>query len=88
MARHLAHRVDGERDAEERLAEARRFVAEIKGWYLDVFDAIVRNGNDREKSIREIGERCASRDAAKKRYFRARSKLVKLMYLFERISPR
>ena len=31
----------------------------MKGWYLDVFDAIVRNGNDREKSIREIANRRA-----------------------------
>ena len=55
-ADHRAARVES---GEVREREARRFVADAKGWYLDVFDAIVRNGNDRKKSIREIANRRA-----------------------------
>ena len=36
---HRAARVES---GEVREREARRFVADAKGWYLDVFDAIVR----------------------------------------------
>ena len=86
IARHLARRIDGERDAEARLAEARQFVADTKEWYLDVFDAIVRNGNDRAKSIREITNCRAGKHAARKRYCRARNALIKLMELYERIN--
>ena len=86
IAHHLDRRFRGVRDAEARLADARQFVADTKEWYLDVFDAIVRNGNDRAKSIREITNCRAGRHAAKKRYYRARNALLKLRELHERIN--
>lgn len=85
MVRHLSRRHDEEREAEARLAEARQFVADTKGWYLDVFDAIVRNGNDRSKSIREIANCRAGRYAARKRYNRARNALIELLEIHERL---
>ena len=85
MVHQLSRRVSAERDARRRLADARQFVAECKGSYLDVFDAIVRNGKDRAKSIREISNRRDGLHAAHRRYYRGRNALIELLEIHERL---
>ena len=84
----LACRIDGRPSAEERLEMARQFLRGRNRSLLDVLDAIVENENDREESIRSLTRPGMRRSAAHRRYYRARSALLKLFTPNERIKTK
>ena len=70
---------DGARTPEALYAEARQKVRSIDRKLVKVFDLIVKNGSNRGESIKRL--MCRGRVAyiaAKKRYFRARRKLMSI----------
>ena len=75
----LGHLCDDVSTPRQKHRAARRKVIRNCKNLLDVFDAIVRNGQNRRASIEELACRTGmSFDACKKKYFRERNKLLKL----------
>ena len=74
----LRHRCDNERSYHNRLCAARRRVMRNCKSLLPIFDAIVRNGKNRNQSICELVESGTSYHYARRKYFDARNQLSKL----------
>ena len=74
----LDHMLDGIRTPRQRLKEARQKVMKENKCLLPVFDMIVRNGANRRESICRLAKRGMSYFYARRRYYAARNKLLKL----------
>ena len=75
----LGHVCDDVSTPRQKHRAARRKVMRNCKNLLDVFDAIVRNGQNRRASIEELASSTGmSYDSCKLKYYRARNKLLKL----------
>ena len=74
----LDHVLDGIRTPRQRLKEARQKVMKENKSLLPVFDMIVRNGANRRESICRLAKRGMSYFYARRKYYAARNKLLKL----------
>ena len=74
----LDHVLDGIRTPKQRLKEARQKVMKENKSVLPVFDMIVRNGTNRRESICRLAKRGMSYFYARRKYYAARNKLLKL----------
>lgn len=74
----LRHRCDNERSYHNRLCAARLKVWRKSKSLLPIFDAIIRNGKNRNQSICELVESGTSYHYARRKYFDARNQLCKL----------
>ena len=75
----LARLCDGAASPKERHDAARRRIRRHYPKLLKVFDLIVRNGANRRESIFALAKTGLAWNAAKLRYYRARSKLLTVL---------